>query len=253
MLSYVMDAAFLLVLGSTAWLLARRSLLEAASICIAVILSALIALNGFEPSAAFISNNMFAANDLWFTSFLWFASIVVIFAWLAAMIALGFLKVIGSADPSFGRFDGPGRWTFGLLGGYMVAAFLLTSIHTLPTTRDFWGVFPPELHKRSSPVMASGPDYQLLTLTEYVCSPRELVTGAPWQPRGPLVELDIDGNRWASFPVRYAIWREAMHRLRLETAELQQELNEYDEGVDSGLASSGANVYLTSTEEKSTT
>ena len=213
MASYLVDGIFLAVTVAVTLLLVRRSLLDSLTVCGATLISALIALNCFEPAASFISNNMLAANDIWIASFVWFTSLIIIFAWLAAMIWIGFQKALGQTDLQLGRFDVVGRWFFSSICGYMLAAFLLTSMHTFPAPRDYWGAFPPELHRRSSPIAAFGPDYQLLTLSEYISNPRSAISGTPWKPTGPLFETDIHGNRWASFPVRYALWRETTQSL----------------------------------------
>lgn len=215
---YVLDLAFLMVAAGVAWAVARGGLVHAAAIWFTFLLAALIALNCFEPVATFVSDNMFAATDTVVTRFLWFAALIVIFCGVTVFSLIGVFKVFPDAT---GLTLGPEvkgksawiRWCFSLLAGYTLAAFLLTSLHAFPSTRDFGGVFPPERALRAGPIMSLGPDYQLLTLTEYTCLPRSPVTGIPWQPDGPLVETKMQGNRWASFPNRYAIWREGINIL----------------------------------------
>ncbi|MCR9295087.1 MAG: CvpA family protein [bacterium] len=218
MLTYLIDIAFILVMAATAWMVARQTLLESVVAWLAVLLSALIALCCFEPIADFIIRQMFAPSDLRFTCFLWFFTLVFLFVWLLVMLSIGFLKAMHGATFNFGKADQAGRWFFGLLTGYTLAAFMLTSLHTLPAPREFWGALQPELPLRSNPLMRVGPDYQMLTVAEYALSPRSAWSGTPWTIRGPLPEARLEGNRWSSFPVRYALWREAIELYREEYA-----------------------------------
>lgn len=212
---YLLDLVFVLAVAGVAWAVARRPLVHAAAIWFTFVLAALIALNCFEPVATFINENMFAKTDVVVTRFLWFFALIAIFVGVTTLSLMAVFKVLPDATDLVGGGDGLGsragvRWCFSLLAGYTLAAFLLTSLHTLPSNRDFWGAFPPEVGKRSGPIMAFAPDYQFLTLAEYTCVPRAALTGSPWKPDGPLNGVNMQANRWASFPNRYAIWREGV-------------------------------------------
>lgn len=213
MLNYVFDILFVSVLAGATWLLLKRTVLESATLWLAFLLSGLVALVCFEPLAEFASKRMFLPSDVWFTCFFWFAIVILIFAWLTTMLFIGLQKVLSGTQLTLGALDLPLRWFFSLLSGYTLAAFLLVCVHTFPASRDFAGALPPEPAKRVGPIMRFAPDYQFLSLAEYVCNPRQALSGLPWRSRGPLAEMRLDENRWASFPVRYALWRESTRML----------------------------------------
>ncbi len=214
MLYYVLDLLFVLIVVGVTIALAKRSVFEVVAIWFALVLSILIALNSFEPVAYFIVTKMFAPTDEWFYCYMWFASLVAIFVFTMTLILKAFSTLLdgvllGSEPVQFRTVERSVRWGVSAAAAYTFTAFLLTSVHAIPGTRDFGGYFPPELQNRHGPVMALGPDYQLLTFTEYVSTPRSALTGSPWRLEGPLVKASLSGNRWSSFPVRYALWREA--------------------------------------------
>lgn len=207
---YLLDVLFLSIVGVVSFLLAKRSLVQVATFWLAVLISSLLALISFEPVSHFIVSNMFLATDEWLYCYAWFTSLLTIFAISMTLIFLVVSKLLSDMTVLSGTAETCVRWGVSLLAAYTLAAFLLTSVHTFPGNRDLAGFLPPELDQRQGPVMRFAPDYQLLTLTELVCTPRAPLTGTPWKIQGPLVETSLTSNRWSSFPIRYAIWREGV-------------------------------------------
>ncbi|GAB5405469.1 MAG: hypothetical protein Aurels2KO_37000 [Aureliella sp.] len=211
----LLDLVFVLIVVGAAIALAKRSVVEVTAVWFALLVSSLIALNSFEPIAHFIVTTMFAPTDEWFYCYLWFASLIAVFSLAMTLILKGFVTLLdgislGGATAKRSGLERTTRWGISILAAYTLGAFLLTSLHAFPASRDFGGFFPPELHSRQGPILAMGPDYQLLTFTEYVSTPRSALTGSPWSLEGPLFVTSMASNRWASFPIRFAIWREAV-------------------------------------------
>jgi hypothetical protein len=209
MLSYLFDLAFVLIVGLTALFIARGMMMvEAALTFLAVVISSLVAITVFEPIAAWCVRHLFVSTDVYVTKYLWAAFAIFIFLLVFAVLQQAFLRVLGDV-PQFGRLaESVGCWGWGVLAGYVLAAFLLTISQTMPVPRDVWGTFEPEAHLRRGPIMAFAPDYQFLSLVDYVCEPRAALTGMPWTVGGPLNAAELDQGYWSAFPIRYALWRE---------------------------------------------
>lgn len=211
MLPLLADVIFILVALSTAWFVARRLLVEATLMLLAVVFASLIAIVSFEPAAHWCTGALFAKGDLYLTQYLWAFLALSIFAYSAIMLFHVFSRILMDPPLFGGRVESVGRVAVGCLSGYLVAAFLLTVVQTLPGSRDYWGLLEPDAAHRSSPIMAFAPDYQFLTLVEYVCVPHSAISGTPWALGGPAVKPpQLAMGRWQSFPIRYAIWREQL-------------------------------------------
>lgn len=206
--SLIFDLAFLVVAGATAWFVARRLVVDSAILLLAIVLASLLSIVLFEPIAELCRKRLFSPTDVAVTKFLWSFFALGIFV-LAFIILLQSFSVAVGKTPELGRlWETAGCWVIGGLAGYVLAAFLLTVVHILPGSRDFRGTFMPEVHRRIGPVMTIAPDYQFLAFVEYTCSPRSAFTGRPWQLGRPVVSAGIEEGHWASFPIRYAVWRE---------------------------------------------
>lgn len=203
----MIDLVALLVFGIVTWCVASEGAWGAASLFFIVLFSALLAMNWFEPLAAFLESNV-ARSTFW--RMLWdvvalvglFSGLVWIFRTTAEQLSPRFIYM----HPVVFQFS---RWTCGALTGFVTTAFLLTALHTAPLPREF-STFTPEPARRSGPVLQTQIDYQWLGYTQYV-SEKIFSKG----PRGRI----FDGHRqqignhpnriWTSFPIRYATRRES--------------------------------------------
>ncbi|GIW97486.1 MAG: hypothetical protein KatS3mg111_0819 [Pirellulaceae bacterium] len=176
----------------------------------AMLLSSLITLTTFEPLCDAMRKAFFLPADLFIVIYLWSVVPLLEFSLvLLAMFAL-YAPIRESTPELEGAAATIARGILGALSGYLLGAFLLIIAQTVPVDRNWWGVLPPEKHRRPGPIMATAPDYQLLTLTEWIAGRRSPITGKPWRLGGPAVGFDLYGERWESFPARYALWREQL-------------------------------------------
>lgn len=230
MLNYLMDLLFVLAVVVAAILVGRRCLAEAVLIFLAVTLSCLIAIGLFEPAANYCAQELFFENDIFLTKFFWSFFAIGIFCISMYLLVVGFYRALIVA-PDFSRsVDRTGAIFFGIVTGYVFAAFLLTVCHALPIPRDAWGLLPPEAHRRAGPVMSLAPDYQFLSFAEYVFGPRSPVTGQPWSIGGPIATLEVGSkSRWSSFPIRFAVWRELLFYVDDPTTDEEQPAGELGE------------------------
>lgn len=165
-----------------------------------VILSGLLAMNFFEPLAAFLETNVGGA---WGPRF-------DIIALLGLFIALvfGLRTMMESLIPTFIQVHPVAyeavRWTCGAATGYVTMAILLTSLHTAPLPREFLG-FRAE---RDNFLMLTAPDRQWLGFTQYVSErvfPRGRIFDGPRFTVG-----NYPNDTWPSFPIRYATRRQML-------------------------------------------
>lgn len=199
----------LAVMIGVAYFVANEGPHGAAVSLVAVLLSGLIAMNFFEPLAAFLSANI--AN-----SFEWqhrwdVVALLGIFALVVFLIRL----LADNLFPTYAEVNNTlyeiSRWGLGLVTGYITMAIFLTSLHVAPLPREFMG-FTPEGNNFLS---ISAPDRQWLAFTQYVSEKSlksksstggiRVFDGAEF-PSNP---TDLKTNRvWSSFPIRYAARRE---------------------------------------------
>ncbi|MCA8998852.1 MAG: CvpA family protein [Planctomycetaceae bacterium] len=205
----MIDILLLAVVAIVTWMVASDGPWGAGVTFVSVLLSGLVAMNFFEPVAAFLSTNVM-------NSFAWqhYWDIIALLGIFAGGVFL--LRTIGEkllpTVPEVNQLAYEvGRWGLGAMTGYTTMAILLTSLHVAPLPREFLG-FAPE---RNNFFMVSAPDRQWLALTQYV-SERSLrnsdAFGNPTVFDGVNFER-IPGDpstmtTWSSFPMKYAARRE---------------------------------------------
>lgn len=207
----MIDVACLIVIGVVVWCVASEGLWGSAHSFLCVLLSGLLAMNYFEPAAAFLDGMLGGWRG--------YSDIIALLGLFTAFVfalRLGtehlsptFIQLPSSADQA-------GRWVFGALTGYLTMALLLTSLHTAPLPRMFMG-FKPE----RANFFGMAPDRQWLAFTQYVTekpfgwymfqdrNTNELVAHAfdgkyelLGDPTAP-----FPNTIWPSFPIRYATRR----------------------------------------------
>ncbi len=204
----IIDLTFLGVWGLVTWCVAGEGAFGSALNCLAIVTGGLIAMNFFEPFAAFGERYLMSGGG-W--AFYWdLIALVGLFA--AAVTVLRFLFDYFTPH----RFDllplgeEIGRWFFGACGGYATAAIFLTALHTAPLPREFLG-FTPE---RRNFFNILAPDRQWLGFTQFVSENVFAQSGQPVIFDGPtadFIQNPADANRnkvWTSFPIRYATRRD---------------------------------------------
>jgi hypothetical protein len=222
----MIDIACLVVIGIVTWMVAAEGVWGAAQVFLATLLSALIALNFFEPLAVVLGKFIPDQYSDFVALIGLFVALVCAFRFGGEYLAPTYIQVIPA-------FDSIGKWVVGALAGYATMAFLLTALHTAPLPREFAG-FAPERNN----FLGTAPDRQLLGFMQYISEKplswqfREkagsqdiLVSNAfdgrferVGSPNKPFTGRDAYGREvpqyiWPSFPIRYAMRREriSMH------------------------------------------
>jgi hypothetical protein len=156
----MIDVALLLILALVAWNVAAEGAWGAAAVFFSVLLSALIAMDYFEPLADLMQSGF--GND--WANRVDFIALVGLFA--IGVFGLRFLsdKLVPNFILVHGRFYDACRWVFGVATGYITVAFLLAALHTAPLPRDFLG-FTPE---RNNFFGMLAPDRDWLGFVQYV-------------------------------------------------------------------------------------
>lgn len=200
----IIDIILLLIWLAVTWCVASDGAFNAGITCIIVIVSALLAMNLFEPAAE-IGQSIFT-NITW--QYRW--DIVALLG-LFMVFTLALRYALEWVAPIYhqmeGRANEVGRWGFGLITGYIMMAFLLTALHTAPFPREFID-FKPE---RNNFFDTLAPDRQWLGFTQYA-SETVFATG-PYPnifdgPVADFVDQDAANTVWPSFPIRYATRRQ---------------------------------------------
>lgn len=202
------DAMLLVVWGIVTWCVASEGAHGAAITSVVVVLAGLLAMNLFEPVAAF--------GQGMFSSYVWsYRMDIIALVGLFIGLVFGLRMLFEKLAPVYVATEGIayeiGRWGFGLLSGYVTMAFLLTALHTAPLPRDFME-FRPE---RANLFNVMAPDRQWLGFTQWVSEHSFARGGAPRVFDGPVADFIDDPNNaatrntvWPSFPIRYAHRRE---------------------------------------------
>lgn len=201
----MIDIVLLLIIGVVAWCVASEGVWGAAFIVLSVLFSGLLAMNLFEPVAAFLTGIGGGGN--WG----YYCDIIA----LLGLFGLGVAGLRALTDylmPTYVQvhpliYD-VGRWGLGLVAGYLTMAIVATSLHTAPLPRSFAG-FNPGPNNRL--LFGIAPDRQWLAFTQYV-SERSLARGRARIFDGAQFRLKETANPtftsavpvWASFPIRYA-------------------------------------------------
>ncbi len=202
------DVLLLIVLGLVTWSVASEGVWGAALTSLAVIFAGLLAMNFFEPVAELLGGS---GTSVWWRSHCDIVALLGLFALFVFLLRLATDRISPRFITSGRLVYELGRWSAGLLAGYVTMAFLLTSLHTGPFPRDFWG-FQPE---RQNLLGVVAPDRQWLGFTQWV-SEHSLARGGGGKvfdgPRtfrastsegiGPR-----SNTTWPSFIIRYATRR----------------------------------------------
>lgn len=201
----MIDILFLIVLALITWCVASEGAWGAALMCLSVLFSGLLAMNFFEPTAAFLERTAMSSPG-WRNR-----TDVIALLGLFGLFLFAFRLLNERLMPGFIQMSAIpyeiGRWSFGLLSGYLTAAILMTALHVAPFPREFMG-FAPEIARRSGFVGPLAPDYQWLALTQFV-SENSLSSGSGNRvfDLGKIKEGDYEADA-SSFPLRYATRRE---------------------------------------------
>jgi len=221
----MIDLLLLAIIAVIAWCLSGEGAYAACMSLINVIISGLLAMNFFEPLAAFLSSNVSQSWDgRWDMIALigLFVVFVTIFRLLTDQLITTYIQV----HPLLHQI---GSWGGGVLTGYVTMAFLLTALHTAPLPKDYWGYFYAERDRRSGPLSHFGPDYQWLGFTQHVTEKpfaKTLLVNSG-QDTFTMTRMFDGRNGWLwnippkrdsdppydvmpSFPIRYATRREQL-------------------------------------------
>jgi len=158
----LIDILLILVFGIVTWCVASEGAWGAVLMAITVLFSGLLAMNFFEPVAAYLQANVFSSGRVstWCD--------VVSLAGLFSLFVFGLRTASERLIPEFVPVEpivhDVARWAAAAVTGYITMAFLLTALHTAPLPRDFIG-FKPE--RRNFLEMAA-PDPQWLGFVQFV-------------------------------------------------------------------------------------
>ena len=199
------DAMLLVVWGIVTWCVSGEGAFGAAVNCLVIVISGLLAMNFFEPFTAFAQRNLMNSGA-W--AYRWD---VIMLVGLFIVFVFGLRVLMEKLSPRYIQVSGLTheicRWSFGLIGGYVTMAFLLTALHTAPLPRNFME-FRPE---RANLFDQLAPDRQWLGFTQFV-SENVFASGRIFDgPVSDFIDDNADDNRnkvWPSFPIRYATRRE---------------------------------------------
>jgi len=179
-----------------AWCVASEGAMGAVYSFFCVLFGGLLAMNFFElvaPRLEKISRG--------FAPFADFVALVGLFSLFVFLLRLGAEHFAPTQIELDSRLHEIIRWPWSLATGYLTMAILLTSLHTAPLPREFWG-FQPEARNFLD---ISAPDRQWLGFNQWV-SEHVLWNGRIFD--GPMAEVEgTRQNVWPSFPIRYATRR----------------------------------------------
>lgn len=219
----MIEICCLIVVGLVTWMIAAEGIVGAGQIFLITLLSGLIAMNFFEPLAAQLTFLPDSYRD--------FVALIGLFTILVFCMRMGAEQMAPSYIQVIPTVDSIGKWAFGAATGYLTMAILLTSLHTAPLPRDFWG-FKPERNN----FMGVAPDRQWLGFVQYVSEKplartvrykigskdvygarafdgRFEVVGDPNRPYSIRnhTGAEVPQVIWASFPIRYASRRDQIN------------------------------------------
>lgn len=218
----IIDFILLAVLGGVTWYVSSEGGFGAAVIFVSATLSALLALNFFEPLAMLISGFLAGGLAAYRNS-----TDLVAFVLLFGGVNFGLRVAAEKMMPTYihvqGYLDDALRWGAGLATGYLAMAVVLVSLHVAMVPREWLG-FRAE---RKNFLGISAPDRQLLGFMQYVSGHalgRRIAVTVQREPvyrlfDGPyymLPQSEKDANKaypntiWSSFPIRYASRRELL-------------------------------------------
>ena len=205
----IIDLLLLAVLGLVTWCVASDGAWSAAFTFLSVLFAGLLAMNFFEPLAAFLENNV-SASASW--SYRWdFIALVGLFSGLV----FGLRYLTEYLAPTFMNVHPlvyeAGRWSMAFATGWVTIAFLLTALHTAPLPRKVDSTSVKEFlqfQAERGNFFGFAPDRQWLGFTQYVSR-----ASMPRSPEarifdGPSFVAGDHSGIWPSFPIRYATRRE---------------------------------------------
>lgn len=208
MLGFIVDALFVLVAGGATWLVARHGAVRAGMCLVAVLISSVFALTSFEAFSRWIKRVYLLGPSGALQDYVHFPALLFLFS-ISLVLLLFFGRKALPEPPQFDeRTETVAQWGLGFAAGYLLAAFLLTAIHTAAAPRNFWGALEPQADLRDGPIARLAPDYQMLGIVEFSAGRAFALDDGAWTLGLPWIEVSGQGDRWASFIPRYAVWRE---------------------------------------------
>jgi Colicin V production protein len=209
MIEWVADLVFAAVVLLTALIVAQGGAVRGGIRLICVVLAGLFAMNYFEPLATLAIDLADGADVV--SRYARFVVLVVLFAAVQLVLWAATRRLLPESPELPARVERPANWLCGLLTGYVLAAVLLTALHTFPGPREFGGCFVPEADRREGPILRIAPDYQWLGFTQHVSEHVFRRGGEGRVFDGPSYQIGGVRSRWSSFPLRYARWRSRLH------------------------------------------
>ena len=206
----VIDILLLAIVGGLTFLVGQDGPWNAILTFFAVIFGGLLAMNFYEPLAIFLSRQSPALETR-----ADFVCMVGLFALFVTLIRLG-LEHLAPTNIELPEIAYKiGQWAFGFGSAYITMAILLTSLHTAPLPRKFFG-FTPE---RKNFLGITSPDVQWLGFTQHVTE--HVFARRSFDSKGMVAYRNFDGMRMV-FPDQHQpaylptfIIRHATRRKRL--------------------------------------
>lgn len=195
----MIDVMLLLVFAAVTWMVASEATWGAAVTFLSVVLSGLLAMNVFEPTAIFLKDQVSSLDP--------YADILALLGWFTLFVfafRLGSEQIAPNLLQLSGPLDQGARWVLAAMTGYTTIAILLTALHTAPLPREFIG-FRPE---RDNLFNMLAPDRHWLGFTQHVSE--RVLNGNGRIFDGPKFRMPgmTHDDAWPSFPIRYAERRE---------------------------------------------
>ena len=153
------DIVLLAIVGLLTFLFAQDGPWNAILTFFAVIFGGLLAMNFYEPLAV-----MLGRQSAWLDARADIISLLGLFAVFVFLIRLGLDHVAPTNLELPDLAYKIGQWAFGFATAYVTMAIIVTSLHTAPLPRKFFG-FTPE---RKNFLGVTSPDVQWLGFTQYV-------------------------------------------------------------------------------------
>jgi hypothetical protein len=197
----MIDFLLLAVLAAVTWCVASEGTWGAATVFLSVLFAGLIAMNCFEPLAATLEG----AAPGWAPYCDLVALLGLFTAFVFAFRAAGEYLMPTYIDVP-GALHNSARWLLAAGTGYLVVAVILTSFHTAPLPRSFFGFDPGPNRKM---FFGIGPDMQWLAFNQFVSQRSLSGSGRPFDAvafeRIPGQSSTL--TTFSSFPIRYATRR----------------------------------------------
>jgi len=202
----VLAFMLLIVVGIVAFLVSNEGVWGAALTLLCTIFSGILAMNVFEPLAAFFQSGIPSFEHFWD-----FIALTGVFGISVFLMRLATDQLAPTSPEVPALVYDIGRFGFALMTGYVTMAFLLTALHTAPIGREVAVIgFKPEADNFFG---VAAPDRQWLAFNQYfsekVMGSQRIFDGPQFAVSG--VEKQFAGAKkgtWPSFPIRYAARRE---------------------------------------------